>query len=130
MIDVSMISTQMWWLLAGVMLPVAVLSGYYLWVLDRRERALRLRLETFRGSIGQTLATYLPWYHQFGIWLEPVIGVVEQQRLQKALNAAGIKASGSVATFITIKMLTALVLAGLLWLAIEMRHVFEAMMIF
>src|SRR5436305_752499 len=127
MIDFTVIPSHIWWLVAAVTIPIALLSGYHLFILDRREQAVRRRLEAFRGAVLEAPYTD-PWYHQLGIWLAPIVGVVEQQRLQKALAAAGIKARGSVATFITIKMSTALFLAGTLWLALALRH-FEMMMI-
>jgi tight adherence protein C len=128
MITSSVILSQASWLLAALTIPLAVASGYYLWALDRRERAVRSRLEAFRGAIHQVRAD-LPWHHRLGIWLAPIVGMVEQQRLQKALAAAGIKARSAVATFITIKTLTALSVGGLLWLALELRQVFETMVI-
>jgi len=130
MIDFAQISSQTWWLIAAVAIPVAMASGYRLWVIDRREQALRARAMGFRGAVRQTqIPTNLPWYSQFGVWLAPIIGAVEQQRLRKALAAAGIKSHGSVAAFITMKFFTAVFVAGLLWLMLEVRQLLETMMI-
>ena len=125
---ISDISNQTWLLVAAVAIPLAMVSGYYLWVIDRRDQAVRLRIERFRGEIRQTLTNDLRWYHQLGIWLAPIIGVVEQRRLQKNLSAAGIKARGGVAAFIAIKTIVALSMAGLLWTILEVQS-FEKMMI-
>jgi tight adherence protein C len=129
MIHPSIIVTEVWWLSAALTIPVAALSGYYLWVLDRREQAVRRRLEAFRGVLRQVQATDLPWYQKLGVWLAPIVGPVEQQRLQRALAAAGIKARGGVASFITLKTFAALLVAALLWLTLEVRHALEAIMI-
>jgi tight adherence protein C len=123
------IQGQVWWLLAALTIPLAASSGYYLWASDRRGQAVRRQLEAFRGAIHQTQAANLCWYHRLGLWLAPIVGVVEEQRLQRTLAAAGIKARGVVATFITIKAVTALSVAGLLWLGFELRQVFETLII-
>jgi tight adherence protein C len=124
------LTTQTWWLLTAVMVPAAVLSGIRLWVLDRREREQRLRLDAFRGPIqvGATIAA-VPLYQQVGSWFSPLVGVVEQQRLVKLLTQAGIKGHISLATFMAMKVLVALTLAAMAWVVLETRHLFVGSML-
>ena len=121
MIDLN--SAQIWWLLGVATIPAAILSGYRLWVIDRRERVMRLRLEEFRGPTTIDMPTrIMPWYHELGNLLAPIVGVSDQQRLQKLLIAAGIKGQGSLPRFIVMKLLTAISLAFLAWVVIEARN--------
>jgi tight adherence protein C len=129
MIDLAS-STQMWWLVAAVTIPIAVLSGYRVWVLDRREREQRLRLEGFRGALRVGIqATRSPWYQELGNWCSPIVGVVEQQRLLKLLAAAGIKGNTGLAHFIAMKVLSALIFGGAAWLLLETRQLFASWMV-
>src|ERR1051326_8931686 len=122
-----MISTQLWSWVAAAMISLVVLSGHWLWKIERRERAKQLRLEAFRGPIQQDApATDTPWYQQIGSWFGPLVGVVEQQRLVKLLAQAGIKGHTSLASFITVKALTALTLAALAWTLLQSRQLFES----
>jgi tight adherence protein C len=121
---------QMWWYIAAVTIPMAGLSGYRLWAIDRREREQRLRLDAFRGPIQAAAAiAVVPWYQQFGSWFSPLLGVVEQQRLVKLLTQAGIKGHTSLASFIAMKVLTALMFAAVAWLVLEWRHLFVSSML-
>ena len=122
MIEVTNLSSQTWWWLAGLAISAALVSGYRLWVIDRRDRVMRLRLEEFRGPLTIDMpARVLPWYHELGNLLAPIVGVSDQQRLQKLLIAAGSKGQGSLSRFIAMKLLTALVLAFLAWGAVKVR---------
>ena len=112
-------SIAMWWWLAIGMVPAAVLAGWRLWVLDQRERAQRLRLETFRGTPRVEIPS---GWSQFSNRVAPFVGQVEQQQLLKRLAAAGFKHHGNLATFIGIKVISAIVLAGLTWTTLEWRH--------
>ena len=87
----------------------------------------KLRLEAFRGAIVGTQRARLPWYRRLGIQIaaSPIIGTVEQQRLLKLLAAAGIKGRGSLANFIASKVCGGVVLAVLVWLLLEWRHLFS-----
>jgi len=118
------------WFLAAATAATA-LSGYYLWRITRREDVLRLRLEALRGSSSAgTRAPRLPWYRRLGslIAASPIIGTVEQQRLLKLLTAAGIKRRSSLANFVAAKVCSAVVLAGLMWIALEWGHWLAATM--
>jgi tight adherence protein C len=128
MIDLTNSSAQFWWLLAAVTIPVAVFSGYRLWVIEWRERVRRLRLETFRGAIRADNQPVRPpsWSAVLADLLAPIVGVVEQQRLLKLLAAAGIKRQGSLANFIAAKALIAIALIGLTWFL----HVAAGVMVF
>ena len=119
------------WLLAAVL--VAVLSGYRLWRTTQQEEGQRARLEGFRGaqiSTG-TETVHLPWYRRLGIQIatSPIIGIVEQKRLLKLLAAAGIKGRGSLANFMTSKVCSAVVLAVLVWMVLDLRHLLANTMI-
>jgi tight adherence protein C len=119
------------WLFAAVL--VAVLSGYRLWRTTQQEEGQRARLEGFRGaqiSTG-TETVHLPWYRRLGIQIatSPIIGIVEQKRLLKLLAAAGIKGRGSLANFMTSKVCSAVVLAVLVWLVLDLRHLLANTMI-
>jgi hypothetical protein len=118
------------WLLAAVM--VAVLSGYRLWRTAQQEEGQRARLEGFRGAISVgTQTVHLPWYRRLGIQIatSPIIGIVEQKRLLKLLAVAGIKGRGSLANFMTSKVCSAVVLAVLVWMVLDLRHLLANTMI-
>jgi len=83
-------NSQMWVWLTVVMLPATLLAAWRLWVLDKRERAQRLRLETFRGPIRADAQVALSTWEQFGRRFAPMVGA-DQQRLLKSLAAAGFK---------------------------------------
>jgi len=118
----------MWQWLAAVTIPAAALSGWRLWIIERRERVQRTRLDGFRGEIRVTQSTPAPssWTHHIANSLSSILGVVEQQRLLKMLKAAGIRSQGSLATFIAMKGFSALVLIILTW----SLHVFASGMFF
>jgi tight adherence protein C len=120
------------WVLAAAMAAIAIF-GFRLWRIAKREEAQQARLDAFRGAdhIGpQTV--HIPWYRQLGsqIAASQIVGTVEQQRLLKLLAAAGIKGRGSLANFVAGKVCGAIVLAGLMWVSIEWRHLFASSMIF
>ncbi len=113
-------SLAMWWWLAAVMIPAAVVAGWRLWVIDQRERVQRLRLEGFRGP-SRVSAQQSSW-SRFGSRVAPFVGVGEQQRMLKRLAAAGFKHHGSLATFIALKVISAVTLVALTWMVLEWRH--------
>ena len=127
----SNISVQIWLLVAAITVPLAALSGYRLWAIDRLERVQRLRLEGFRGPITVIDApdATVPWYQQIASLFGPLVGVVEQQRLQKLLAQAGIKGQTSLASFITIKVIAALTFAVMAWTVLETRQLFESLFV-
>jgi len=101
---------------------VALWSGSRLLGINRREKVQQLRLEAFRGAVAAvSMQTGPPWYRLLGslIARSPIVGTAEQQRLLKLLLLAGIKARGSLANFIAIKVCSAVALAGLGWLFLE-----------
>jgi tight adherence protein C len=114
-------STAIWWWLAAVMIPAAALAGWRLWVIDQRERVQRLRLEGFRGA---SRIEHQSSWSRFSSRAAPFVGVVEQQRILKRLAAAGFKHHGSLATFIALKVISAVVFFGLTWMVLEWRHLF------
>ena len=118
-----------WWWLAGIMIPAAVLSGVRLWVLDRRHRVQHLRLEGFRGEIREDLQAGPSTWERFGSRLGPIVGVIDQRRLVKLLAAAGFKRRGSLASFIATKAVTAIAFVILMWLLLEWRHLFPTPLI-
>jgi tight adherence protein C len=128
MIDPTDSSNVIWWWLTAVTIPMAVLSGGRLWVIDHRERLQRLRLEVFRGAKRVEMQAAPSRWQQLGSRLAPIVGVVEQQRLLKLLAQAGLKGHGSLANFIAIKVITAIVLVALTWLVLEWRHLFIMML--
>jgi len=73
------------WILA-LSLAAALLSGFHLWRIARREEAQRHRLGLLRGAPAETDETAgvrrLPWYRRLGNWIaaSPIVGTVEQQR--------------------------------------------------
>jgi tight adherence protein C len=115
-------NATIWLWVAAVTIPVAVLTGVRLWVLERRDRVQRLRLEAFRGPLREQPPSA---WSRFSGRFAPFVGIVEQQRLRKCLAAAGLKAGhGGLATFITMKVISAVVLASITWTVLEWRHLF------
>ena len=109
------------WFLTAVLL-VAIWSASRLFGINRREKLQQLRLDAFRGAVSAVTApTGAPWYRLLGslIARSPIVGTGEQQRLLKLLLLGGIKARGSLANLIAIKVCSALVVAGLAWLFLE-----------
>lgn len=117
-----------WWWLAAAMIPATVLAGWRLWVLDKRDRMQRLRLEAFRGPIRANASVRRSVSEQLGSRFAPIVGN-DQQRLLKSLAAAGFKHKGSLASFIAIKVATAIVFVALTWLLLQWRHLFSTMLI-
>jgi tight adherence protein C len=117
------------WLLA-LSLGSALLSGYQLWLIARREEEQRRRLEGLRNPAidagPAVLMRPAPWYRRLGSWLaaSPIIGTTEQQRLLKALSMAGLARQGNLSSFVTSKFCAALAWAALVWLIVEWRHWF------
>jgi tight adherence protein C len=108
-----------------------ILFGVYRWRIGERDRVQRLRLDGFRGAVPVQAGGVL-WYRQLGssIAASPLIGIVEQQRLLKLLAAAGIRSRGSLANFLALKVCSAVVLAGLVWIGLELGHLLASVMIF
>jgi tight adherence protein C len=100
-------------------MAAALFSAFHLWRISRQEDR-RDRLTALRGTAtSRTVrAEYLSWYSRLGgvIAASPIVGTAEQQRLLAILAASGIKAHGSLATFVAIKVCGAFVVAALLWL--------------
>ena len=117
-----------WWWLAAAMISATVLAGWRLWVLDKRDRMQRLRLEAFRGPIRANAPVRRSVWEQLGSRFAPIVGN-DQQRLLKSLAAAGFKHKGSLASFIAIKVATAIGFVALTWLLLEWRHLFSTILI-
>jgi tight adherence protein C len=126
--EISYAPAETWLLAAAV--AAAVLSGFHLWRIAQREEVQRLRLAALRGTSPDPAQTArlqrAPWYRQLGslIAASPIIGTVEQQRLLKALAAAGIQGHGNLAAFVASKLCCAVALTGLIWLLLEWRQWF------
>jgi len=111
-------------------IAAALLSAFHLWRIGRREDR-RDRLTALRGSAtSRTVrAERLSWYSRLGgiIAASPIVGTAEQQRLLAVLAASGIKAHGSLATFVASKVCGAFVVAALLWLLMEWCELFASL---
>ena len=111
-----------WAWLGAAMIPATLFVVWRLLILDKRERVLRGRLEVFRGPIrANSNITGGSKWEQFGRKFAPIVGA-DQKNLLKSLAAAGFKHSGSLAIFIAIKAISAIVFLLLTWLLIEWRH--------
>jgi tight adherence protein C len=106
-------------------LAAALLSGFRLWHLVKQE-ARRQRLAALRGVASRETDSEARsiWYERLGsiVAASPAIGKAEQQRLLRALAAAGIKGHGRLAAFVASKVCTALLLAALVWVYLEWSH--------
>jgi tight adherence protein C len=109
-------------------LVAAAFSGFYLWRIsgqeDRWDRLAVLRGRVSPNAARQHRAEESPWYMRLGslIAASPIIGITEQQRLLRALAAAGIRGQGDLATFTASKLCSAVALAALAWLFFEWRQ--------
>jgi tight adherence protein C len=105
------------WLLVGA-LAIAGLSGLYLVQITKHEEIPRVRLETLRAASTVPQQTRRSWYWRPASLLATnriIVGRREQERLLGLLASAGVKARGSLATFIVSKVGTAVVSVGLVW---------------
>jgi tight adherence protein C len=127
MIEISH-TAEIWVLVAAT--AAGILFGFQRWRIAERDRLHRIRLDTFRGAV-PTQAGDVPWYRRLGssIAASPLVGTVEQQRLLKLLAAAGIRNRGNLANFIALKVCCALVLAGLVWMGVELEQLFSNVML-
>ena len=111
-------------------IAAALLSACHLWRIARREDR-RDRLAALRGAAtNRTVpAERLNWYARLGgiIAASPIVGMAEQQRLLAVLTACGIKAHGSLASFVASKVYGAFVVAALLWLSMEWCDLFSSL---
>ena len=111
-------------------IAAALLSACHLWRIGRREDR-RDRLAALRGAAtNRTVpAERLNWYARLGgiIAASPIVGMAEQQRLLAVLTACGIKAHGSLASFVASKVYGAFVVAALLWLSMEWCDLFASL---
>ena len=114
-------SAQLWTWLAVAMITATLAAGWRLWMVDKRDRIQRLRLEAFRGPIRANAQVGASKWEQFGRRFAPIVGG-DQQRIMKSLSAAGFKRNGSLASFIAIKATTAIVFVVLTWLFLEWRY--------
>src|SRR5205814_2444326 len=112
----------------AAMISATGLAGWRQWVLDKRDRMQRLRLEAFRGPIRANAPVRRSVWEQLGSRFAPIVGN-DQQRLLKSLAAAGFKHKGSLASFIALKVATAVVFVALTWLLLEWRHLFSTILI-
>jgi tight adherence protein C len=127
MIEISH-TAEVWILVAATV--ATLLFGFKRWRIADRDRVQRVRLDAFRGVVSGQVAG-IPWYRRLGssIAASPIIGTVEQQRLLKLLAAAGIRERGNLANFIALKVCSALVLAGLAWMGLELAQLFASVMV-
>ena len=109
------------WMLAGA-LALAGLSGLYLIRINKNEEIPRVRLQTLRTASPVAHQARRSWYWRIAGLLASnriIVGRSEQERLLGLLASAGIKARGSLASFIISKVGTAVVAVGLVWLISE-----------
>lgn len=113
MIDLSNY-THVWHGLLLVTLPIALFSGYRLWVIELREKAREIQLDEYRGAtrIDPHAARGPTWADRIAAYLTPIIGVVEQARLTKLLVSAGLRKRLTLANFIAAKAVLAVVLGA------------------
>jgi len=105
-------------------LAAALLSGFNLWRIGRREErmarlaALRVGVRDPEQEAGETR---IPWYRQLGsiVAASPVVGASDRERLLRLLDAAGIRAHGRLASVVAAKLCAAVALAVLVWLWVE-----------
>jgi len=130
MIPLNMSHTAEIWVLVTAV-AATLLAGLYRWRIAERDRLQRLRLDGFRGAV-PVRAGGTRWYRQLGssIAASPFIGTVEQERLLKLLVSAGIKGRGILSNFIAMKVCGAVILAGLVWIGLELGHLLASAMIF
>jgi tight adherence protein C len=114
-------TAQLWTWLAVAMIPATLFAAWRLWVVEKRDRIQRLRLEAFRGPIRANAQVKASQWEQFGRRFAPIVGG-DQQRLIKSLRAAGFKDNDALASFIAIKATAAIVFAVLTWLFLEWRY--------
>jgi len=111
-------------------LAAALLSAFKLWRIGKREDR-QARLHALRMTVSDRSETVQPertrWSQWFGavIARTPILGKSEQQRLLDALAAAGIRRQGHLALFVTIKVCSAVALAGFCWAILEWRELLE-----
>jgi tight adherence protein C len=129
MIDINISHTTEIWLFVGATVAT-ILFGLKRWRIADRDRLQRARLDGFRGAVPMQAAG-MSWYRRLGssIAASPIVGTVEQQRLLKLLAAAGIRSRGNLANFIALKVCGALVLAGLVWIGVELGQLFVNVML-
>ena len=73
-------SAQLWTWLAVAMIPATLAAGWRLWVVEKRGRIQRLRLEAFRGPIRANAQVGASKWEQFGRRFAPLVGG-DQQRI-------------------------------------------------
>lgn len=106
------------WLLL-ITVPLALVSGYKLLVIDRRDRLQRSRLEAFRGAVrvAPHAVQQESVIDQIGAFFASILGIVEQQRLLKLLTAAGVKGRISLTQFLAAKSVLAAMPGSAVWLS-------------
>jgi tight adherence protein C len=111
-------------------IAAALLSAFHLWRIARREDR-RDRLTALRGTAARQAVRRdrLSLYAQLGgiIAASPIVGIAEQQRLLAVLAASGIKAHGSLATFVASKLCSAFAVAALTWFLMEWCELFAGL---
>jgi tight adherence protein C len=113
-------------------LAAALLCAYHLWRIGRQEDR-RDRLVALRGPAADRPVREVGprWYERLGgiIAASPVVGTTEQEKLIRALTAAGIKGHATLAGFVVSKLCTALLWAAVVWFFLEWRHWFAGIMV-
>jgi tight adherence protein C len=110
--------------LVAMALAAALLSGFNLWRIGRREERVA-RLAALRvGARDQEqapLEARIPWHRRLGgiVAASPIVGASDRDRLLRLLDTAGIRAHGRLASVVAAKVCGAVALAGLIWMLLE-----------
>ena len=105
-------------------LAAALLAGFNLWRIGRREERLA-RLAALRVGVLDPVPaagdTRVPWYRRFGgiVAASPIVGASDRERLLALLDAAGIRTHGRLASVVAAKVCAAAGLAALTWICLE-----------
>src|SRR3954469_20934240 len=109
--------------IVAMALAAALLSGFNLWRIGRREERMA-RLATLRVGVRELEEAggpHIPWFRRMGgiVAASPVVGASDRERLLRLLDAAGIRAHGRLASVVAAKLCAATALAALVWLWLE-----------
>jgi tight adherence protein C len=111
-------------------LAAALASSFSLWRIakseDRQKRLLNALRRTPYRIEEPTPVPQAPWHQRLGILVAAtrIISTAEQQKMLKALIAAGVKGHGRLSALVAAKVCSAAASLPLCWLFLEWRHFF------